>query len=764
MTNRPAATESTQELRLLAEEKYRSTESSTPVTYSPEESAQLLHELRVHQIELEMQNTELRRMQHDLETTKASYFDLYELAPVGYLTISERGVIQKANLAAVSLFNTPREDLLNKPITKLIFREDQTVFYLQRNQIADENEVQSWDMRLVRVDGSSFWAHLQTTPVHNGEYLVTFSDISERKLADTYKDISREVLMILNEQGKLKDVIPKVIASLKAGTGFDAVGIRLQEGDDYPYFSEEGFPKELLLKGNSLVVRDTEGVVSRDKDGKARLECTCGLVISGKIKPGHPLFTPGGSFWTNDSFPLLDQALDADPCLIPRNECIHHKYVSIALVPIRDSEKIVGLIQFNDHRKNRLTLNSVELLEGVAGHIGAALMRKRYEDEKRLLEAKLQQSQKMEAIGQLAGGVAHDFNNKLMAILGYAELSKMDIHDSDKILHYLDEIRRAAEQSRDITFRLLAFSRQQVISPQALEANKVIADALKSLARLIGEHISISFQPYDKLWNIRMDPVQLDQVVMNLVINARDAMPAGGSLVIETGNITMDAGSCSAIVNAVPGDYVMVTFRDSGTGMDKETLTHIFEPFFTTKEVGKGTGLGLATIHGIIHQNSGFIDVTSSVGQGTEFKVYIPRFSEPIKEPATTADAISTGSCTILLVEDEDAVRNVISLFLKKIGYTVHEAATPTVALELAADPSIQIDLVLTDYVMPVMNGRAMMELIHELRPQSPCIYASGFSTEHVQLSEEAHFIQKPYDLIKLSGLLKRVASEGVER
>jgi two-component system, cell cycle sensor histidine kinase and response regulator CckA len=203
----------------------------------------------------------------------------------------------------------------------------------------------------------------------------------------------------------------------------------------------------------------------------------------------------------------------------------------------------------------------------------------------------------------------------------------------------------------------------------------------------------------------------------------------------------------------------MVTFSDSGTGMDKETLTHIFEPFFTTKEVGKGTGLGLATIHGITRQNNGFIDVTSNVGQGTEFKVYIPRFSEQVKESTATADTISTGSCSILLVEDEDAVRNVISLFLKKTGCTVYEAATPTVALELAADPSIQLDLVLTDYVMPGMNGKVMMERIHELRPQLLCIYASGFSTEQVQLGEDAHFIQKPYDLIKLSGLLKRVVS-----
>ncbi len=389
--------------------------------------------------------------------------------------------------------------------------------------------------------------------------------------------------------------------------------------------------------------------------------------------------------------------------------------------------------------------------------------RKKAEAEKANLENQLNQAQKMEAIGQLAGGVAHDFNNKLMAILGNAQLAKMDIHDSEKVLNYLDEIRRAAEHSRDITFRLLAFSRQQVVTPLVLDANKIITDSIKTLSRLIGEHISISFEPSDKLWNIRMDPVQLDQIVMNLAINARDAMPDGGSLLIETRNTTYNT-SCSSSIDAVPGDYVMVTFSDTGTGMDKETLKHIFEPFFTTKEVGKGTGLGLATIYGITRQNSGFIDVSSNVGYGTEFRVYIPRFSASKIETAKVADTLCTGSCSILLVEDENEVRSVTSQFLRKIGYTVYEAATPRAALELARDFSIQIDLVLTDFLMPEMSGRVMMEQILELRPQLQCIYASGFTTEHVLLSKDANFIQKPYDFVKLSGYLKQVLGGSEER
>ena len=419
--------------------------------------------------------------------------------------------------------------------------------------------------------------------------------------------------------------------------------------------------------------------------------------------------------------------------------------------------KPIGLIAVIGRKPLENAHFAESVLKLAATRAASELERKQAEEAKMLVEQKLHQSQKMEAIGQLAGGVAHDFNNKLMVILGYAQLSKLNIHDRDKLVNYLDEIVRAAEHSRDITFRLLAFSRQQVVSPLVLDANRTIAEALKSLARLIGEHIAITFDPYDKLWSIRMDPVQLDQVVMNLAVNARDAMPDGGTFAIETRNITLDTDSCSSISDATPGDYVMISFRDTGTGMNQDTLTHVFEPFFTTKEIGKGTGLGLATIYGIIRQNSGFIEVTSNVGDGTEFNVYIPRFGASKQETFITVDTLPAGSSSLLLVEDDDAVRTVVSLFLEEIGYTVYEAATPAVALELARDLSRPIDLVLTDYVMPGMNGRVMMERILELRPQLRCIYASGFSSEHVQLSKEAYFIQKPYNLTTLGGLLHRV-------
>ena len=400
-------------------------------------------------------------------------------------------------------------------------------------------------------------------------------------------------------------------------------------------------------------------------------------------------------------------------------------------------------------------LGNVVMLRGTHQDITE---QKKLEKERTKLEQQLHQYQKMEAIGQLAGGIAHDFNNKLMVIIGNSELAKMDIDDSEKVRQYLSQINQAAEQSRIITSRLLAFSRQQVISPQKLNANLIIADSLKSISRLIGEHISITITSCHDLWSVHIDPIQLDQIVMNLAINARDAMPDGGILSVETRNVSLNQSKGNFVIDYEAGDYVEISFSDTGTGMDKKTLSRIFEPFFTTKDVNKGTGLGLATVYGIISQNKGSIDVTSTPGAGTEFKVYIPRYDEPAKEIITVNDAICAGNCSILLVEDDEPLRLVVASFLRKIGYTVSEAATPTTALELVRDFSIQIDLVLTDYVMPEMNGWALMKKIREIRPNIKCIFSSGYSTDNVLLSEALHsviiFIQKPYDFIKLSAIL----------
>jgi len=382
--------------------------------------------------------------------------------------------------------------------------------------------------------------------------------------------------------------------------------------------------------------------------------------------------------------------------------------------------------------------------------------------ESRRIQEMLNHSQKLDAIGQLTGGIAHDFNNKLMIILGYASLAEMDIDNSTKVLGYLDGITNAANQSRQMTIQLLGFSRQQVTMPVVLDVNSSIEETKKTLPRLIGENISFIFKQGEDLWNIRIDPVQLDQVIMNMAVNARDAMPDGGSFTVETSNATFDAERCKSKIDMNPGDYVCISFSDTGTGIEPEILEHIFEPFFTTKELGKGTGLGLATIHGIVSQNGGVIEVASSPGAGTSFTVCFPRHDAVPENSAGEDETLTHGSGSILLVEDEGQLREMAAIFLRKIGYTVYAFGNPAKALETASDSSLKLDLVLTDVVMPEMNGIELVERIREMRPEIKAFFVSGYSSNHAALGAVANaenFMQKPYKLNKLSEMLDKALS-----
>ena len=386
------------------------------------------------------------------------------------------------------------------------------------------------------------------------------------------------------------------------------------------------------------------------------------------------------------------------------------------------------------------------------------------EAEKLQLETQLRQAQKMEAVGRLAGGVAHDFNNKLAVILGYADMASRAGSSSERYRGYLDQIIKAANLSRDITRQLLAFSRQEIISPRVIDLNDVVSDSKQGLCRFIGEDIRFDITLSEKLWPINMDPTQVDQVIMNLVVNARDAMTNGGSLMIETHNVTIDRLYAAVHPEATAGDYVLLTVSDSGCGMNQETLLHIFEPFYTTKEAGKGTGLGLATIYGIVTQNKGFVNVYSEPGIATTFKVYFPRCNDlpPTIERTETPLELDR-PVTILLVEDDESVRNITAEILQEIGYTTLIAATPQKALELCTADHAQIDLLLSDVIMPEMNGRELSRRITELCPEIKVLFMSGYTAEVIAqqgiLAEGLHFIQKPFERaslhLKIQNILK---------
>jgi PAS domain S-box-containing protein len=376
-------------------------------------------------------------------------------------------------------------------------------------------------------------------------------------------------------------------------------------------------------------------------------------------------------------------------------------------------------------------------------------------DQKKLKE-QLLQAQKMEAIGQLAGGVAHDFNNMLSVILGYAELIKSSLSPEDELFKDVVEIEKAAGHSRDVTRQLLAFSRKQIISPKTVNLNKLIAGTQKTLSRLIGELIDLNFHPGSDLGNIRFDPSQIDQILVNLSVNARDAMPDGGRLTIETTNVDLDEAYCRANIECRPGGYVLLSVSDNGSGMEKETLSHIFEPFFTTKSLGKGTGLGLATVYGIVKQNGGFINVYSEAGRGTTFKIYIPRImGESSAKEKFGEIPPKAYSGTILLVEDDDMVRGMTSAMLENIGYTVVAAESPLNALAICEKEDTDFDLLITDVVMPQMGGAELRDRIKAVRADIKVLFMSGYTSNvivhHGVLEEGVHFVQKPFTLKDLA-------------
>ncbi|WP_462324174.1 ATP-binding protein [Desulfoplanes sp.] len=389
--------------------------------------------------------------------------------------------------------------------------------------------------------------------------------------------------------------------------------------------------------------------------------------------------------------------------------------------------------------------------------------RKEDEQAKRKLSDRLQHAQKLEAVGTLAGGVAHDFNNMLAVIMGNTELAMQKTASTDPAHTNLNEILTATRRSTDIVRQLLAFARKQTIAPEVLTINGTIEQMLKMLRRLIGENINLAWRPGSGLWPIKIDPTQLDQVLANLTINARDSIEDVGNLTIETCNVTFDGSACADNPDIRPGDFVMLAVSDNGCGIDTETRKKIFEPFFTTKEVDQGTGLGLATVYGIVKQNDGFINVYSEPDQGTTFRIYWPRHGT-CAEPSRTGsvDSLGTrGDETILVVEDEVGILRMVRTVLENFGYTVLTASTPNEAINIAQNFRKKISLLLTDVVMPGMNGRDLADELLSSDPGLRCLFMSGYTKDITGdngiLAKGTDFIQKPCSASELLTRVRKV-------
>ncbi|HPP06492.1 MAG TPA: PAS domain S-box protein, partial [Syntrophorhabdaceae bacterium] len=371
-------------------------------------------------------------------------------------------------------------------------------------------------------------------------------------------------------------------------------------------------------------------------------------------------------------------------------------------------------------------------------------------------EEQLIQSQKMEAIGRLAGGIAHDFNNMLTVILGHTQLAQLTLDTSNPLYQRFSDIQKAAQRSAELTKNLLAFARKQTIAPRVININHQIEDMLKMLRRLIGENIELIFIPQDHLWSIKIDPSQLNQIIINIVINAKDAIENLGTITIETHNVTIDEDYCKTHLGFIPGEYAMIAISDNGTGMDKEILEHIFEPFFTTKGIEKGSGLGLSTVYGIVKQNNGFINVYSEPKKGSTFKIYLPRHvGEDVKITTPEKHTIMKARGeTVIIVEDEGDVLELCTSMLKELGYNVITASSPQEAINLSSRHK-DIHLLLTDVIMPEMNGKELADKIKSIIPSIKCLFMSGYTTNAIVkngiLEEGVNYIQKPFSLQELS-------------
>ncbi|NOY44056.1 MAG: response regulator, partial [Deltaproteobacteria bacterium] len=461
---------------------------------------------------------------------------------------------------------------------------------------------------------------------------------------------------------------------------------------------------------------------------------------------------PGGTA-VRTGRPSVVRDMAADPRFAPWcEEALALGFRSIVALPVRDDEGVGGTFSVYSAEPDAFDEEEVELLERVADSLGTALSAARTAEALARAEARAQQAERLSAVGQLAGGVAHDFNNLLQIILGQSELL-LGLNDLAPVVRRrVEQILAAAGRAADLARQLLAFSRTQVLEPRVVGLNRVVEGVIKMIERLLEEHIRIETRLAPNLWPVRVDPGQMEQVIVNLAVNARDAMPRGGVLTFETANVELDDTYSDAHGGVVPpGQYVMLAVSDTGEGMDAETQERIFEPFFTTKEKGKGTGLGLASAYGIVTQSGGYIWVYSEPGRGTTFKIYLPRVEEgPQAAPGPESlGAEPRRSATVLVVEDEAEVRAAVREALEAEGFRVLEAVGPGDALLAAEHYGATIDLVLTDVVMPRMNGPELVDRIRQRLPGVPVLYMTGYTENgmvHQRLmSGEAHLIHKPF-------------------
>ncbi|MEO8701351.1 MAG: response regulator [Kofleriaceae bacterium] len=588
------------------------------------------------------------------------------------------------------------------------------------SQLATSGAAKAWEKELIAKDGTRVPVLASAVMLEGAEGIAIAIDLTERKRVDRalhermqIADLTADVGIALTHEESLAMMLRRCSEAIVNHLG--AALARIWTID----------PTERVLE-----LRASAGMETRLDGRHARVGI--GELDIGRIAQSRQPHT------TND--------VQGDPRVHDAAWAQRERLVSFAGYPLIVGNDLVGVVAM--FSRTALSDNGFQGLRTVADAIAVGIQRKRAESVKDALEAQLRQAQKLEAIGSLAGGVAHDFNNILSVILSYSEFVKSDLEPGSPLLADVEEINAAALRASRLTSQLLAFSRQQVLQPRVLDLNEVVRDLKSMLRRLLSEDIKLTTVVDSAVDNVSADPGQIEQVLMNLVVNAGDAMPAGGTLTIETANVSLDATFALQHVGITPGRHVMLSVTDTGQGMDAAIRARIFEPFFTTKEKGRGTGLGLSTVFGIIRQSGGTIWVDSEVGVGTSFKVYLPAVTASTEIRLTAEPTpLKRGTETILLCEDDERVRAVVRAILTKNGYRVLEAQNGGEAL-LLCEQHAPIHLLLTDVVMPMMSGRQLAERLRTIRSGLRVLYMSGYTDDavvrHGISTDEIAFLQKP--------------------
>jgi PAS domain S-box-containing protein len=714
-------------------------------------------------VERELREAEARRdrkrTERALRESEARFKDLYDNAPLGYHEYDKEGRITQVNRTSLEMLGYEADEMIGQPVWTFSANGGTVREEVQAKLAGRLPPGQTFERTFRRKNGSTFPVLIENrllrdekgeikgirsaiqdiTRLKQVEQALRESEEAARRLAQE-NAIMAEIGRIISSTLNIDEVCDRLSKEVEKLIPFDRISVTLvdlQEGTTIVSYAmgvdvPDRRPGTIIsLKGTAteIVVQTCSGLIMNAGDEKGIIERFPGVVLASKSG-----------------------------------------FQSTMIVPLISKDQIIGVLHILSSRQDSYKENDLRLAERIGNQIAGAVAnaqlfseRKRMEEEKEEIQEQLRQSQKMEAIGRLAGGIAHDFNNLLTIIKGYSQLSLLDLKEGDPLLKNIEEIQKAADRATTLVRQLLAFSRRQVMEMIVIDLNSLIRDLDKMLRRVIGEDIVLMTLLTEDLGRVKGDPGQIEQVIMNLAVNARDAMPTGGKLIIETVNSELDENFVHGHLGVTPGPYVMLSVSDSGSGMKQEVREKIFEPFFTTKERGKGTGLGLSTVYGIVKQSGGHIWVYSEPGHGTTFKIFFPRIDEApdIIKLKTGSGELPRGSETVLVVEDEKEVRSLASNVLKRQGYRVLEASNGGIAFLLCEQHQSPIDLMLTDVVMPEMNGRELAERVAGLHPEMKVLFMSGHTddaiVQHGILEKHVNYIQKPFTVENLARKVREV-------